>query len=90
MILLDTNVMVDYLNGDEVAIKKIVEMDQEDILCTTLINVYEALVGFYRAGEETTELNAFVRRLHILTLEYGSADVAAKIASKLKKGRNNR
>ncbi len=85
MILLDTNFIIDFLNGEKAAIEKMSKIDQEDILCTTLINVCEALMGFYRAGEETTEFNEFVRRLHILTFEYGSADVAAKIAAKLKK-----
>lgn len=87
MILLDTDFLIDFLNGDRDTVDVMKKINEEDILCTTHMNTYEILVGiFYKNNIKLLqEFEHFLKSLMILNLEYGSVKISAKITNQLKK-----
>jgi len=86
MILLDTDVCVDYLNGNEM-LKKIV-LDEEDFVYITAITIYEINIGLERTKRKISKVRynqlykswiEFITGMEILSLGVKEAEKAAEI-----------
>lgn len=82
MIIFDTSILVEILNGSEIGIKTIKELDY-DIRCTTTISTYELELGIKE--KEINKLKSLLDDLEILNFDIDSSRESAKIEKKLKK-----
>jgi len=88
MIFLDTNIISYYFNANAKIKEKIIEtIDNDEIICTTVINVYEIFKGFRWKNNENKEkqFKEFLEELTIFTIDDDVIDIAANIYSNLKK-----
>ncbi|MDE1850902.1 MAG: type II toxin-antitoxin system VapC family toxin [Candidatus Micrarchaeota archaeon] len=82
MVCLDTNIIIDYINGNE-AIKKLVNSYAiNEGITTTIVTKYELLVG--RDESERRTVLEFLREIKVYSLEDKAAEVAANIFRKLR------
>jgi predicted nucleic acid-binding protein len=86
-IIIDTDVLVDMLRGEEKTVKVISEFEsRKRILSTTVINVFELYYGAYKSKKRLQNLNATRRLLErIIVLKMGSksAEKAGQIYAEL-------
>ncbi len=67
-VVVDTDVLIDYLRGRRPAVDELVRMmDQGVVLATTVVNIFELSWGAYRLGR-TREVEDLVEALTILDL----------------------
>ena len=88
MIFLDTNIISYYFNANTKIKEKILEtIDNDGIICTTVINVYEIFKGFRWNNNEKKEkqFKEFLENLSIFTIDDDVIDIAANIYSNLRK-----
>jgi len=88
MIFLDTNIISYYFNANEKIKEKILEtIDNDGIICTTVINVYEIFKGFRWKNNEKKEkqFREFLEDLSIFSIDNEVIDIAANIYSDLRK-----
>jgi tRNA(fMet)-specific endonuclease VapC len=88
MIFLDTNIISYYFNANEKIKEKILEtIDNDGIISTTVINVYEIFKGFRYKNNEKKEkqFKEFLDDLTIFTIDDDAIDIAANIYSNLRK-----
>jgi len=88
MIFLDTNIISYYFNANEKIKEKIIEtIDNDGIICTTVINIYEIFKGFRWKNDEKKEkqFKEFLEDLTIFTIDDDVIDIAANIYSNLRK-----
>lgn len=71
-VLLDTNIIIDYLNGEPKAKD---EMDAHDILYISLITYMEVLVGV-KNSEKRELVKDYLKTFQIVTIDYAIADMA--------------
>ncbi len=90
MIILDTSVCIDYLNGNE-QIKKVLS-EQESLFNLTSISIYEVNIGLERTRRIISEERykklykiwmEFISSMEIFTLGFKEAEKAAKISDDL-------
>jgi tRNA(fMet)-specific endonuclease VapC len=88
MIFLDTNIISYYFNANAKIKEKILEIiDNDEIICTTVINVYEIFKGFRWKNNENKEkqFKEFLEDLTIFTIDEDVINIAANIYSNLRK-----
>jgi len=86
MRLLDTTFIIDFLRGEEEALKKAKEISNYKLF-TTEINVFEILTGIYKRGKFNEEkiFLEFLGRLEILLLAGEATKISARINVDLEK-----
>jgi tRNA(fMet)-specific endonuclease VapC len=88
MAVLDTNLLVSLLKGDEAAKKKISSLERDGAeICTTVITTYELLKGARlssRREENLTKVREALSILNILNLSWGACEEASSIYRELK------
>ena len=88
MIFLDTNIISYYFNSNETIKEKILEtIDNDENICTTVINVYEILKGFKWKNNQTKEnqFKEFLKDIIVFTIDNDVINIASDIYSKLRK-----
>ncbi|MDO8501615.1 MAG: type II toxin-antitoxin system VapC family toxin [Gemmatimonadaceae bacterium] len=73
--VLDTNILIDYLNGSADARR---ELDSFDTIYISLISWMEILVGAAE-GDEESEIREFLRRFRVHPVDEGVAERAVEI-----------
>lgn len=73
--VVDTNILIDYLNGSQEAKH---ELDAFDAIYISLVSWMEILVGA-REGDEESEIRQFLRRFRIHPVDEGVAERAVEI-----------
>lgn len=88
-IALDTTVLIDILNGDELTIQKIEHLKKEATLYTTTVNVYEVLRGVRRLERNMDKymngLMVLIDNMNLLGFDLESADASSGIYAELTK-----
>jgi len=77
--VVDTNILIDYLNGSENARR---ELDSFDAIYISLISWMEILVG--AQGDDESEIREFLRRFRIHPVDEGVAERAVEIRRRAK------
>jgi len=88
MIFLDTNIISYYFNANAIIKEKILEtIDNDENICTTVINVYEILKGFRWKNNEKKEkqFKEFLEDVTVFTIDNDVIDIAANLYSNLRK-----
>ena len=86
MKILDTDFLIALLRGDKDTKNLIEKLGKEGSYATTVVNVFEVLVGAYRAKTDPSardKIQNFVRSIDVLGLDREVADQAAKIQAAL-------
>jgi tRNA(fMet)-specific endonuclease VapC len=84
--ILDTDIMIDFLKNDKGITKKIEELKEKEIkLSTTSINVMEILRGFFAFNKTEEKITEFINHLTVLDFNPSSARIAAEISDELKR-----
>ncbi len=82
-IVIDTNILIDLLKNRQEAHTLISRLEEEkNVLCTTVVNVYELYYGIHKVKQEKKRLHdaqRLLRRLPILQLTPGAARKAGHI-----------
>lgn len=73
--VLDTNILIDYLNGSPEAKH---ELDAFDAIYISLVSWMEVLVGAREGGEES-EIREFLRRFRVHPVDEGIAERAVEM-----------
>jgi tRNA(fMet)-specific endonuclease VapC len=88
MIFLDTNIISYYFNSNEIIKEKILEIiDNNENICTTVINIYEILKGLKWKNNKNKEkqLNEFLKDVVVFTIDDDVINIASEIYSDLRK-----
>lgn len=72
--VVDTNILIDYLNGSDEARR---ELDSFDAIYISLISWMEILVG--AQGDDESEIREFLRRFRVHPVDDGVAERAVEI-----------
>ena len=86
MKILDTDFLIAFLRGDESTKNLMEKLSREGNYATTVVNVFEVLIGAYRAKTERSardKIQNFVRSIDVVGLDSEVADQAAKIQAAL-------
>ena len=89
MIFLDTDIISHYFNANIKIKEKILEIiDNNENICTTVINTYEILKGFKWRNNRNKEsqFKEFLEDLVIFTIDDDVVNIASDLYSKLRKG----
>ena len=83
-VCLDTRILTMYLKGKKTALNLLNNLKKEDTMFyTTVINISEFYMGYYKTNIMTEEKNAklqeFFTILHPKNLDYASAELAGKL-----------
>ena len=78
MILADTDVLIDYLNGISPVFEHVVRSVETEQIATTVITIFELLSGADE-GRRGKATNVVARSLPVLPLDFASAERAASI-----------
>ena len=84
MILVDTDVLIDYLNDRSPMAERVAALIKADALQTTSINCFELLSGAH-AGKRGDRTREFVDNVPVLYLDLPSAKKAAQIRQALER-----
>ena len=89
MVLLDTDLMINFLRKDKSASKKISELlNQHKLLSTTSLNVAELYFGAYlseKKEENITAVNQLVSKLEIISFNHIDGKIYDELRAKLQK-----
>ena len=88
MIFLDTNIISYYFNANESIKEKILEaIDNNESICTTVINVYEIFKGFRWKNSKNKEdqFKDFLENVIVFTIDDDVINIASDIYSNLRK-----
>lgn len=87
-ICLDTDVLVNLLRNKLDALEYVQKNEEESVLATTYINVFELYLGAYSSRnvqQNIQSVNALLKRITILNLSDESVNSAGKILARLKR-----
>lgn len=88
---LDTDILIDFLRGDNTTVEKIKELEEEFVLATTTINLFELYYGAFKSKKSeknVKSVNKLAERLELLKFTDKSAEISGRIIAELeKKGR---
>jgi predicted nucleic acid-binding protein len=84
MVIVDSDVLIDFLDGDQSIREPLLKRMQSENLATTIINNYELLKGAESIAQEELVM-ALLTKIDIYPLDYASVKSAAKIFQNLKK-----
>jgi predicted nucleic acid-binding protein len=88
MIFLDTNIISYYFSANTKIKEKIFEIiDNDENICTTVINIYEILKGFRWKNNEKKEkqFKEFLEDVTIFSIDTDVIDIASGLYSNLRK-----
>jgi tRNA(fMet)-specific endonuclease VapC len=88
MIFLDTNIISYYFNSNSKIKEKILEaIDNDETICTTVINIYEILKGLRWKNNEKKEsqFKEFLEDVTVFTIDENIIDIASNLYSNLRK-----
>ena len=88
MIFLDTNIISYYFNANESIKERILEtIDNNENICTTVINVYEIFKGFRWKNSKNKEnqFKDFLENVIVFTIDEDVINIASDIYSNLRK-----
>ena len=88
MIFLDTNIISYYFNANKKIKEKILEIiDNDENICTTVINIYEILKGLRWKNNEKKEkqFKEFLEDVTIFSIDNDAIDIASDLYSNLRK-----
>jgi len=88
MIFLDTNIISYYFNANTKIKEKILEIiDNDENICTTVINIYEILKGFRWKNNEKKEMQfkEFLEDVTIFSIDNEVIDIASGLYSDLRR-----
>jgi tRNA(fMet)-specific endonuclease VapC len=88
MIFLDTNIISYYFNADNMVKEKMLEaIDNDEEICTTVINVYEILKGFRWKNSKRKEkqFKEFLEDIDIFTIDDRVINIASDLYAALRK-----
>ncbi len=80
MVILDSDILVGFLRGDEKAKEKIAQLAEKEALSTTAINSFELFKGAFlsrRREENLKEVGSMLQNLNILSFDYRTSLVCA-------------
>jgi tRNA(fMet)-specific endonuclease VapC len=83
---LDTDFLVAILRGQEIAQRKMVEMDREGRHSTTAISAFELFYGSHKSNQRLTNVEktkVLLERVDVLPFESGSSERAGEILAAL-------
>jgi len=82
--VLDTDLIVELLRGNERAKEYVRKLEGEALLCTTAINMFELYYGAYKLGKEAVEhVKRLETRLVVLNVDSRAAEEAAEEQARL-------
>lgn len=87
MVCLDTDILIDFLRNDKIAIKKISKLKESNVeLTTTTINTFELFKGALRSkqGDALENLVGLLINLKILDFDFSASRKAADIFEALR------
>ena len=87
MIFLDTDIMSYYFNGNIGIKEKLIEtIENENNICTTVINIYEILKGLKWKNNQKKEkqFREFLGDITVFTIDDDVIDIASDLFSKLR------
>lgn len=87
-ICIDTNVLVDFLRKKPDAVEWVNAHEQNTLLATTTINIFELFYGAYKSTAQKTNIQAveqLIQKLIILNLSPDSARYAGALLAALEK-----
>ncbi len=89
MTIIDTNVMIQFLNGSPEALEKIRDIsNSNDRVAITIITVYEMLKGAYLSSEREANLKDVkdaISNIHVFDLSPEACEEASRIFYELKR-----
>jgi predicted nucleic acid-binding protein len=88
MIFLDTNIISYYFNADNTIKEKMLEaIDNDEEICTTVINIYEILKGFRWKNNKRKEnqFREFLEDIGIFTIDDKVIHIASDLYAALRK-----
>ena len=88
MIFLDTNIISYYFNANTKIKERILEIiDNDENICTTVINIYEILKGLRWKNNEKKEkqFKEFLEDITIFSIDNDAIDIASDLYSNLRK-----
>ena len=88
MTFLDTNIISYYLNADKQIINNIMQLvDDNEILCTTVVNKFEIIRGFKwkKSKKKENMARGFMSKLMLFSIDNDVIEIAAEIYSDLRK-----
>jgi len=88
MIFLDTDIISYYFNANIKIKEKIIEaIDNNENICTTVINIYEILKGFRWKNNKNKEIQfkEFLEDVIVFTIDDDVIEIASEIYSNLRK-----
>jgi predicted nucleic acid-binding protein len=88
MILADTDVLIDYLNGISPVFEQVVRSIETEQIATTVITIFELLSGADE-GRRGKATNVVARSLPALPLDFAAAERAASIRRHLQRARKS-
>jgi predicted nucleic acid-binding protein len=86
--IVDTDILIDYLRGKEKAAKLIDRYKQTESIETTDINVFELYHGAYKVSGSTkkvSKLKGFLNKIRVHSTSEDSMEMAGKLAAELEK-----
>jgi predicted nucleic acid-binding protein len=88
MIFLDTNIISYYFNADNTVKEKLLEaIENEEEICTTVINIYEILKGFRWRNNKRKEsqFKEFLEDVVVFTIDDKVVNIASDLYAALRK-----
>ncbi|MDR1095695.1 MAG: PIN domain-containing protein [Spirochaetaceae bacterium] len=88
MIFLDTNIISYYFNADNTVKKKLLEaIENEEEICTTVINIYEIIKGFRWRNNKKKEsqFKEFLEDVAVFTIDDKVVNIASDLYAALRK-----
>lgn len=84
-VCLDSDVLIDHLRGKNRVVDEVRRLEEECILSTTSINVFEVFYGAYKSGRRANVESAarLVERLVVLDFDRKAAEAAGRILAHL-------
>ncbi len=90
MYLIDTDIIIEYLRGNKIVVKRLIDLLNKRLFITT-ISIAELFYGIYQSSkvkENHEKFRDFLSNVEILTIEFENCKTFGKIKSKLKKEGN--
>lgn len=91
-IILDTDVIIEYIKGNKQAVRFITENEGDTVFGTTAINTFKRYLGAQHSpykNKQLPKLDEFISQLLVLPLTLSASKRAAKIQGELQRKRNS-
>ena len=88
VLCLDTDVLIDFLRGDPKTAEKVERLEEEFVLATTTINLFELYYGAFRTEKierNVKTVKKLAARLKLLVFADKSAELSGRVMAELEK-----